>query len=203
MSSSQQLTIYLGYGSNLWKAQMLKRCPHSTYMGIARLNGYRWIINSRGYANVVEVPTTLNFSGPKSSDDQEVWGLVYSLTSSDEEKLDINEGVPFAYTKEQLSIDFWPAADGKKPRVDKSPEQTEMLAYIDWVRTEPDEPKKEYVYRMNMGIADAVEEGMPERYVRDVMRAFIPADSARSHGAHDPAVARLAEKQAAEFEDEN
>lgn len=44
--------LYFGYGSNLWKAQMQSRCPTSKYLGIARLNGYRWIINKRGYANV-------------------------------------------------------------------------------------------------------------------------------------------------------
>lgn len=47
-------TLYFGYGSNLWKHQMVQRCPTSKYLGIARLNDYRWIINERGYANVVQ-----------------------------------------------------------------------------------------------------------------------------------------------------
>jgi len=46
-------TVYLGYGSNLWQAQMNRRCPTSEYLGVGRLNGYRWMINERGYANVV------------------------------------------------------------------------------------------------------------------------------------------------------
>lgn len=112
---------------------MIKRCPDSTYLGIARLNGYRWIINERGYANVVE----------KKKGKDVVWGLVYSLTDTDEEKLDVNEGVPKSYTKEDLKVDFWPARKGKKPETVEEPEKVEMLVYIDRERTEKDGPKKE------------------------------------------------------------
>ena len=130
------------------------RCPFSHYLGVARLNSYKWIINDRGYANIVEIEdsdtkkaataTTASVSwelAPKNArttttaevrqansdkketetekekqnkgdDDErdystEVYGLVYSLTASDEAQLDINEGVPIAYTKEYLTCDFW------------------------------------------------------------------------------------------------
>src|SRR3989442_1257277 len=86
-------TIYFGYGSNLWLHQMSIRCPTSKYLGVARLNNYRWIINDRGYANVVEVAS--KSSGDKGSGeyDNVVFGLVYSLESEDEKRLDKNEGV--------------------------------------------------------------------------------------------------------------
>jgi hypothetical protein len=35
-------------------------------------------------------------------------------------------------------------------------------------------PREEYVYRMNMGIHDAVERGVPIEYVERYMRPFIP-----------------------------
>ncbi len=83
-------TTYFGYGSNLWKHQMVKRCPTSEYLGVARLSGYRWIINERGYANVVEM------AGNKTEGETKdvVWGLVYKLQREDEQGLDKNEGVP-------------------------------------------------------------------------------------------------------------
>lgn len=189
-SSSSTPTIYFGYGSNLWKDQMVQRCPTSSYLGIARLNGYRWLINNRGYANVVE---------PRANDKNDsdvVWGLVYSLEAKDERRLDLNEGVPVAYTKEWLTVDYWPASNGSKPKTDWEAVQKEMLVYIDRNRVKPDRPKKEYIYRMNMGIKDAVAESMPQVYVDDVLRKFIPDEEDRE-------IEGFARQQALFFEDEN
>ncbi|KAK4548253.1 hypothetical protein LTR36_010123 [Oleoguttula mirabilis] len=187
-------TLYFGYGSNLWKHQMHQRCPTSEYLGIARLNGYRWIINERGYANVVEIAHKSETSPLAYKD--EVWGLVYSLEEADEDNLDMNEGVPIAYTKEYLEVAFWPSKHaGNAPDVDKKAKQLDMLVYINRKMTKPDKPKKEYIYRMNMGIKDAVKEGMPKAYVDKVIRPFIP-------DLEDDSVVKVAEKQALVFEDE-
>jgi len=186
-------TLYFGYGSNLWKHQMQQRCPTSKYLGVARLNGYRWIINSRGYANVVEIEKEKQDHLESYKD--EVWGLVYNLQERDEDRLDGNEGVPIAYTKEDLTVDYWPAHNGKPPNVKEKPKQVDMLVYINRKMTSPDKPKKEYIYRMNMGIKDAVKEGMPKGYVEKVMRKFIP-------DLEDKGVEVVARKQALEFEDE-
>lgn len=182
-------TIYFGYGSNLWKHQMLKRCPTSAYLGIARLSGYQWIINDRGYANIVEDSNEIHTSP------NHVWGLVYSLYKDDEKSLDRNEGVPVAYTKEILDVAFWPAQSDGPPKVDENPEVVEMLVYIDRKRIEPDKPKKEYIYRMNMGMQDAMREGMPSTYVDNVLRKFIP-------DVEDDTDEKLAHQQAVAFEDE-
>ncbi|KAK4893647.1 hypothetical protein LTR27_008116 [Elasticomyces elasticus] len=195
-----QATLYLGYGSNLWMHQMKQRCPTSKYVGMARLDGFRWIINERGYANIVAIPREDRL--PNHFPDK-VWGLVYSLEQSDEDKLDINEGVPSAYTKEYHKADFWQAEDGKaSDRREGSSVQVELLVYINRKLTTPHEPRKEYVrivlvsiYRMNMGIKDAIRERMPPRYVEAVIRPFIPEEE-------DEKVAELAKKQAQAFEDE-
>lgn len=114
------------------------RCPTSEYLGIARLNGYKWIINDRGYANVVQVSnhstTEDTDEANKGSKEYEhvVFGLVYSLKEEDEKRLDKNEGVPVAYTKEDLPCDFWPSHGGKWVDVSKKPSKKEdMLVYID------------------------------------------------------------------------
>lgn len=186
-----ETTVYFGYGSNLWKHQMIQRCPTSKYLGIARLNGYRWIINGRGYANVVQNSYLDDFQP------NEVWGLVYSLQPNDEANLDINEGVPVAYTKENLIVDYWPASWVAKPDVHLTPEKREMLVYIDLKRVTPEQPKKEYIFRMNKGIEDATKEGMPKAYVDDVMRRFIP------DVRDDDETEKFARKQASLFRDED
>jgi gamma-glutamylcyclotransferase len=48
------------------------------------------------------------------------------------------------------------------------------LVYINRGAVTPSKPKEEYVYRMNMGIQDAIEKGVPEGYVEEVMRKYIP-----------------------------
>lgn len=104
--------------------------------------------------------------------------------------------MPRAYTKEDLKVDFWPVQnDGKVPDTQRKAKQVDMLVYINRKMTVPDKPKKEYIYRMNMGIKDAVKEGMPKAYVDKVMRRFIP-------DLEDKSVAVMAEKQALVFEDE-
>ncbi|KAH8644756.1 hypothetical protein IG631_02220 [Alternaria alternata] len=203
MAPSASPTIYFGYGSNLWLHQMTTRCPTSTYLGVARLPNYQWIINDRGYANVVEV--TDSNSTSMSPYDDVVFGLVYSLEAEDEKRLDKNEGVPVAYTKEMLECEFWPSDTEHKVDTSKDPEKKEdMLVYIDRNRVQPDKPREEYIYRMNQGITDAVKLGMPEDYVRDVMRKYIPAqeDDDGKEGERER-MAEFARGQAAEFRDES
>ncbi|CAN9102868.1 unnamed protein product [Alternaria sp. RS040] len=203
MAPSASPTIYFGYGSNLWLHQMTTRCPTSTYLGVARLPNYQWIINDRGYANVVEV--TDSNSTSMSPYDDVVFGLVYSLEAEDEKRLDKNEGVPVAYTKEMLQCEFWPSDTEHKVDTSKDPEKKEgMLVYIDRNRVQPDKPREEYIYRMNQGITDAVKLGVPEDYVRDVMREYIPAqeDDDGKEGERER-MAEFARGQAAEFRDES
>ena len=97
-------SCYFGYGSNLWSEQMLHRCPTSEYIGIARLTHYRWMINRRGYANIVQTTDSLDV----------VYGVIYSLLEEDKKQLDWIEGVPWAYSKEIIPIDFWSLGPSQK-----------------------------------------------------------------------------------------
>ncbi|KAL2183010.1 hypothetical protein L209DRAFT_758389 [Thermothelomyces heterothallicus CBS 203.75] len=182
-------TLYFAFGSNLWKQQMSLRCPSSTYVGIGHLRGYEWFINARGYANIA--PSAKD-GGPGSQEagqelDSEVWGLVYELTRDDEARLDANEGVPYAYEKQTIPVEFWPAS----PSSSTSPQRgvaaaaaeagagagkaTPMLVYVDTRRNRGGyPPRDEYVHRMNAGIRDALDEGVPAAYVRRVLRRYIP-----------------------------
>ncbi len=167
-------TFYFGYGSNLSLSQMDRRCPASRYVGVGRLSNYRWIINERGYANIVE--STIATTETHAPD--VVYGLIYLLTPEDEARLDVNEGVPDAYTKEMMTVEFWHRLFNKwaggRLDVKKPAERRSVLVYIDRKRVGEGEPNKEYVWRMNRGIKDAVEKGVPRRYVERVMRRFVP-----------------------------
>jgi gamma-glutamylcyclotransferase len=193
MANATTPTIYFGYGSNLWQNQMLMRCPTSEYLGVARLDNYRWMINDRGYANVVQIQPP---SSAEPNYANVVYGLVYSLQPSDEARLDDNEGVPVAYTKEDLPVSFWPKEKEHEPvDLHKPAKKQDMLVYISRKHVTDSKPKHEYIYRMNQGINDALKEGVPKEYVQEVMRKFIPPE-------HDDRLRNQAVQQAISFQDE-
>ena len=136
---------------------MTRRCPESKLVGLGILRGWKWIINGRRYANVVESPKDL------------VYGLVYEISPSDEALLDGFETVPLAYTKEVMKIELQ-STGGRRKSV------AQGLVYVNRERVEEGEPWEEYIHRMNMGIKDAAERGMPEWYIDKYMRRFIPAE---------------------------
>lgn len=140
------MNLYFAYGSNMWDVQMAKRCPHHQKRGVARLVGYRWIISARGYANVIESPK------------DEVEGVLFEISASDEKRLDSFEGVDASsYRKAELQVIL-----GAKRKV--------ALVYLDPVTAEG-VPKQEYVHRINSGLANA---GLSEEYVSRYVRKFIP-----------------------------
>ena len=87
---------YFAYGSNMDESQMNQRCHDSPVLvGIARLNDYRFIINTRGVATVVT---------PSS---HKVYGIVWSITETCEKSLGDCEGVKYeTYTKCTINVDI-------------------------------------------------------------------------------------------------
>lgn len=174
-------TLYFAYGSNLSLTQMHARCPASIYVGIGRLQGYRWIINTRGYANVVPVSPTVvhpvpsdNPTGPTSltvpdtgtdptEEDTYVYGLVYSLQPADEKSLDWYEGVPEDYAKESLAVEVWETGT-----VTGSGKVVSALVYVDGLRTTEGRIREEYVFRMRRAFREAVERGVPRGWMEGV-----------------------------------
>ncbi|PPQ91404.1 hypothetical protein CVT25_014292 [Psilocybe cyanescens] len=147
-------TVYFGYGSNLWLDQMNRRCPESKYIGVGSLANWRWIINERGYGNIVPSPGDI------------VYGLMYELSRRDEHDLDIYEGE--TYQKQIIPVNFTGTSDSPAEGIVRS------LIYVDVERKSDGSPRKEYIYRMNMGIADALKEGVPADYIDKYLRHFIP-----------------------------
>jgi gamma-glutamylcyclotransferase len=138
--------FYFAYGSNLWRKQMQDRCPEHHVIGNGILKGYRWIISTRGYANIVK--STLD----------EVHGIVYEISESDERSLDHYEGVQSGAYRKEIMI------------VEVDSQSRECLVYVDPVEKEG-RPKQEYIDRINKGISDSK---LPSEYIDRYLRKFIP-----------------------------
>jgi gamma-glutamylcyclotransferase (GGCT)/AIG2-like uncharacterized protein YtfP len=50
------MTFYFAYGSNMSRALMRPRCPAAREIGVARLDGWRFMIMREGYASIVPAP---------------------------------------------------------------------------------------------------------------------------------------------------
>lgn len=126
---------------------MKDRCPQSKKIGMARLSGYRWIISTRGYANVIE------------SKEDFVEGVLFGISPSDEPSLDKKEGVAIGcFRKANL------------PVICRENEISELV-YIDPIKTEG-RPNEKYIQRINSGIEDA---DLSPMYIERYMRKFILA----------------------------
>jgi gamma-glutamylcyclotransferase len=142
-----KMNPYFAYGSNMWDAQMSARCPHGKKLGKARLKGYRWIITTRGYANVVASP------------EHDVEGILFEISESDELRLDVYEGVAVgSYNKAWLPVEM-------------NGQTHTALVYLDPV-TEEGQPKEEYISRINASLNDAE---LSDDYVSSQVRKFLPA----------------------------
>lgn len=133
------MKVYAAYGSNLNRNQMARRCPGAVPIGTGYLNG--WRLEFRGVLTIVEEPG--------SSMEVGLW----VITDGDEESLDIYEGYPKLYRKEQVSINH----DGK---------QIQAMTYImnqGTVRL----PSRGY---WETCIEGAYDFGISDRYLKDALK---------------------------------
>ncbi|KAF8815121.1 hypothetical protein BYT27DRAFT_7249482 [Phlegmacium glaucopus] len=150
-TESTRLALYspaFGYGSNIWDEQMKKRCPDHVYNCIARLDGWKWIINTRGVATIIPSPN------------DHVWGTVLLLHAHDEQKLDRAEGPN--YVKSILAVHL----DGVKVIPGA------VLTYID-KNTTPGRPRKTYVNKLEKAMADGKAKGIPQAYFDKYWKPFL------------------------------
>lgn len=124
------MRFYFAYGSNMWVAQMNSRCPENTIIGHGILNGYRWLINTHGYATLA------------AAENEVVHGIVYTLSATDEQNLDDYEEVSSGlYEKCYCTVLV-------------AAREVSCLVYIDPVTSEG-RPDVAYGIRINHGLRDA------------------------------------------------
>lgn len=163
-----QRTNYFAFASNLHLEQMAERCPTSLFVGKATLQGYRWQINERGFANIVQSPA------------DHVEGLVFSVLPQDHLRLDRYEGVQRGYYERRLlplqlakcTAGPWKTsylsrqlAQGHTPESDKEMVAIEASVYLSLVYIDDGGIRAEYAERMKLGIEDAISLGMSRQYV--------------------------------------
>ncbi|KAH6633760.1 hypothetical protein C7974DRAFT_412734 [Boeremia exigua] len=190
--ASRAQTVYFAFGSNLQLGQMASRCPESRYLGRGMLLGYKWQINTRGYANIYESPSDT------------VEGLCFLLSKADEEKLDRSEGVhmvPSAYEKGSVDVIVYPSSPliaGRRVHevnnfireksypssnsIKGGGEKVKALVYLSHRDIGDGPPKSEYIDRINAGIQDATLLGVPTSYfsrsvLRPLYRSFLATES--------------------------
>jgi len=86
------MRYYYSYGSNMDIGQMKKRCPNANFQGKFILEKYKFIINCRGVATIIP-DETCNLEG-----------ILWTISSDDENNLDKYEGVPILYKKNIISV---------------------------------------------------------------------------------------------------
>ncbi|MBX6424862.1 MAG: gamma-glutamylcyclotransferase [Variibacter sp.] len=75
------MILHFAYGSNMSRELMHARCPGAQALGVAQLDGFRYIITRDGYASVVPSPG------------RTVHGVLWRLTARDLAALNAYEGV--------------------------------------------------------------------------------------------------------------
>ncbi|EMT71389.1 hypothetical protein FOC4_g10009888 [Fusarium odoratissimum] len=161
---------------------MAHRCPGSVFKGKAILDSYRWQINERGVANVVE-----------SGSDHSVEGLLYMIGPKDERTLDRSEGVSKGfYQKYLMRVSFEPhqqyanfktgrlshlleqrrdsiSGDGRHART----EQVKALVYVSEDYVTDGSIREEYIARMQSAVNDAVSLGVSKSFVDKYIVPFL------------------------------
>ena len=97
------MRYYLAYGSNLSVAQMLSRCPEAIYVGTAEIKDYRLLFRGSGSGSYLTIEKCKGRSVPV---------LVWKVSESDERALDLYEGYPSFYEKEEIPIEVKSLIDG-------------------------------------------------------------------------------------------
>jgi len=116
------------------------------------IGGWKWLIDNLQSVNIIRSPDDL------------VYGLVYELTLGNEDTMDKTE---VSYTKQTVRIEL--EVNGKKTLA-------QGLIYLDKNNLGEGTPTDGYITVMNVAIKDAVAGGVPQWYIDEYIRKFIPAE---------------------------
>lgn len=121
--------LYVAYGSNLNIAQMALRCPTAHIYGTGLVNN--WELIYRG-------SMTGSYATIRRRKGSAVPVVVWSIMENDEKSLDIYEGYPRFYFKQNVMVDL---PSGKK----------KAMVYIMDLKRKPGRPSQRYVESIREG----------------------------------------------------
>lgn len=124
--------LYVAYGSNLHLAQMAARCPSATILGTGWLNNWELLYRGR------EGNAHATIAGKKGSS---VPVLVWNIQPFDERRLDMYEGYPRYYFKQNVMVDI-------------GYQKKKAMVYIMDTNQQPSRPSPGYVETIRQGYLD-------------------------------------------------
>jgi hypothetical protein len=98
------MKYYLAYGSNLSVEQMLHRCPDAVYVGIGEIKNYRLLFRGSLTGSYLTIEKKKGRSVPV---------VVWKVGEQDEAALDLYEGYPRFYRKEEILIEVKSLINGE------------------------------------------------------------------------------------------
>ena len=145
-------TLYFAYGSNINLHQMAVRCPDAKVVEPAVLEGYELLF--RGNGSSFGVATI----SPKEG--CQVQGLLWKLTPYCEMSLDIYEGYPRLYEKQEVTLHT------------KSGKQVQAMVYVMTHEKDrlPTMPTRSYYTGIQEGFRQS---GLPEQALKDALSNLI------------------------------
>lgn len=136
---------YFAYGSNMNESRMSDRCPGAIPAGIAKLEDYKFALDSEGNATVLK------------SAGSHVWGFLWDISEEHKKNLDIKEGIHTGAYRDSYIL------------VEQDTIQTEALIYISL--REPNEGNRVPEYE-DMVIQGAMQRGLPDCYIQELRACF-------------------------------
>ena len=124
---------YFAYGSNLYRKQMLERCPDSKPRFVATLRNYKLVFTGWSRQWRGGIASIRPFRGEK------VLGAVYELSDRDLRRLDKYEA---GYDRLKVTV------------FDEDGEPVEAITYIKSGQSEEAQPSKEYLSLIQQGYRD-------------------------------------------------
>lgn len=139
--------LYFAYGSNMLKRRLAERTPSATRLGVATAEGYRLTFDKvsaqkPGRSGKCNIARTDDGSGL-------VYGVLYSINTSEEAALDAAEGLGKGYEKSTLQV-----------RTDSGSKTATV-----YLATSRDPALQPYHWYKGHVVAGAVENRLPEEYI--------------------------------------
>lgn len=125
------MKLYVSYGSNMNIKQMNDRCPNAIIQAKGFLEDYKLVFRGKGHANIEKTPSSI------------VPIVMWQITKSCEDALDIYEGYPNYYTKRMIDINI-------------DDRQVKALTYVmtNEYENKVNNPTKEYYSIIEQGYID-------------------------------------------------
>lgn len=124
--------LYIAYGSNLNLTQMAARCPSARVYAVGRLNNWQLVFRGLRASSHATIKRRKGYSVPV---------VVWTIQPQDERRLDIYEGYPTYYRKQDIMVEI-----GSQKR--------KAMVYVMNEAARPGRPAYSYVNTIRRGYFD-------------------------------------------------